>query len=189
MLRFFSRQKKKQRHCKALYHSSNRNRLRKKSSNRAVALINASSDLIHPARVAQFLVEAVESICLDRNYWLRIRPEWVKLGNDGGWDLGLFKYNPHSQPLMIPPSIYLEGIEAYTRDLWSLRVLESLLQGYIQRSCLRLRRKRTSSEIQFWLICLIQMAYSLRYFLRSEGALEDCLMELKLKLDGWNRAS
>lgn len=177
-------------------------RLKKKRPGQAVALIEANSDLVHPLWVAHFLVKAMESIYIDKNHGIRVHPEWVKVRNEGHWELGFFKYTPepHSDHIPKPklrfdlpytdprgqdPSVHLEDTGLYTNSQWTLLVLESLLQGYIKRSCLRLRRKRTSCRTHFWLNCLIQMASSIRYFRIFENSFEHCLVELRLRWDEW----
>ena len=148
------------------------NRLKRKRAKKAMILDQASSDDISPRHVAHLMVEAMYTLCIDKKK-LCIDREKVSVGTHGDWDLGLFETSPTSQPLSRP---------------WNLWVLEDLLKEYIQRSRLRLRRRRTSYQNLLWLICLIEMSLSIRWYRRCpELSLEGCFEDLNwLKLE-WSK--
>lgn len=183
MPRFNRFLKQRRRFHKILHLPPTSSKLQKRRSNKAIKLLYASSDDISPAHVAYFMVETMYTLCTERGE-LRICPEKVSVGTHGDWNLGLFKSCPGIQPQPQSRSKFIEGLESETTHQWNLLVIQDLLRGYIQRSRLRLRRRRTSYKNLLWLICLVEMGLSIRW---SNGSLEDCFKDLYwLKLE-WSQ--
>jgi hypothetical protein len=163
--------------------------LKKRRPNTAVSLDYASSDDISPPHIAHFMVEAMYTLCMERSR-LRIDRKKVSVGTHGDWDLGLIEGSLGTQPPLESKATIIEKIGPCTThqlNQWNLWMLEDLLKGYIQRSRLQLRRRRASYKSLLWLICLIEMSLSIRWFRWSGLPLEDCFEDLNwLKLE-WSK--
>jgi hypothetical protein len=161
------------RFCHAFRKSPSSRKLSKRRRPKMVPLIYADSNQIHPSCVAHFMFSAIETLKSERKG--RIDPERVRVGDFGEGDLGLIDRPPNSSDFPIHPRLrplHHEEIESNTSLQWNYSKLEFVLNGYIQRSRICLRRslklwqRQTAYEKLFWLICLIEFASCLRQIQR-----------------------
>ena len=164
-----------------------------------LCLNTADSRRIHPNKVSVGSNGDCD-LGLIKNLDIGCNREW-ELGliedsdieRDKNRNLGCNKISHGAQLRVQPEWGPLEGINCYKKNDWNLLKLENLLDGYIQKSLLRLwskeynrrsrfrsQQRRTLYRDQLWLICLVEMKFAIH---KSQGQSESdqmakCFLEL-----------